>query len=139
MQLLKIIAMNFQVLFFIEGYNFVALNHVNDFLWSKESEQRVDIQELFHSFQKGGKGQITWSLWGERLFSVYCLSCHKEGKNLILPEKNLQKSTLENLGINKLSALRYQIVNGKNAMPAFGGKLTQKEITSISIFILKEL
>lgn len=72
---------------------------------------------------------------GEKLFSIHCLSCHEGRKNIILPEKDLQKLTLENLGINNINSLNYQIRNGKNGMPAFGGRLTKNEMDSISSFL----
>ena len=74
---------------------------------------------------------------GEKLFSTYCMACHAGGNNLIIPEKNLKKETLENLGINNLDSLIYQIRNGKNGMPAFGGRLKEKEIEDIAFFLLE--
>ena len=74
---------------------------------------------------------------GEKLFSMYCMPCHAGGNNLIIPEKNLKIETLENLGINNSESLIYQITNGKNGMPAFGGRLKEKEIESIAFFLLE--
>lgn len=74
---------------------------------------------------------------GETLFSNYCIACHAGGNNLIIPEKNLKKETLENLGINNLDSLIYQIRNGKNGMPAFGGRLKEKEMEDIAFFLLE--
>jgi cytochrome c6 len=75
---------------------------------------------------------------GEKLFSLHCISCHANGDNIILPEKNLKKETLEALGMNSQSSLIYQIMNGKNGMPAFGGRLKEVEIEQISSYILKQ-
>lgn len=75
---------------------------------------------------------------GEKLFSLYCMACHAGGNNLIIPEKNLKKETLENFGINNSDSLIYQIINGKNGMPAFGGRLKEKEIEAITSFLLEE-
>ena len=74
---------------------------------------------------------------GEKLFSMYCIACHAGGNNVIIPEKNLKKETLENLGINNSDSLIYQIRNGKNGMPAFGGRLKEKEMETISQFLLE--
>jgi cytochrome c6 len=74
---------------------------------------------------------------GEKLFSTYCMACHAGGNNLIIPEKNLKKETLENLGINNTDSLIYHIQNGKNGMPAFGGRLKEKEIAAITSFLLE--
>lgn len=76
-------------------------------------------------------------LTGEKLFSIHCIACHVEKNNKIIPEKNLKKETLENLGINNRNSLIYQIINGKNGMPAFGGRLKIYEIEEITSYILK--
>ena len=57
--------------------------------------------------------------------------------NIIISEKNLKKETLETLGINNLESIKYQIINGKNGMPAFGGRLKEIEIAEITNYILK--
>jgi len=74
---------------------------------------------------------------GEKLFITHCMACHAGGNNIIIPEKNLKKETLETLGINNQDSIKYQIINGKNGMPAFGGRLKEKEIEEITKYILK--
>lgn len=74
---------------------------------------------------------------GEKLFQANCVACHIHGKNRILPEKNLEKETLEINGMNTLSAISYQVLNGKNGMPAFGGRLEEKDIEDIAFYILQ--
>ena len=74
---------------------------------------------------------------GETLFQLNCSVCHAGGNNIIIPEKNLKKETLEENGMNNLNAIVYQIVNGKNGMPAFGGRLTEKEIQEIATYLLE--
>ena len=73
---------------------------------------------------------------GEKLFEKHCSICHKNGENIIIPEKNLKKETLELNGLNSIDSISYQITNGKNGMPAFGGRLKEKEILEISNYIL---
>lgn len=75
---------------------------------------------------------------GEKLFTNYCIACHAGGSNQIIPEKNLKKETLETLGIDNFDSLTYQIINGKNGMPAFGGRLKQNEIEAITFYLLEE-
>jgi cytochrome c6 len=68
------------------------------------------------------------SLWRmERKFSPITVACVIWGNNIIIPEKNL-KETLEANGMNTISAISYQVINGKNGMPAFGGRLTEKKL-----------
>jgi cytochrome c6 len=73
---------------------------------------------------------------GEKLFSQNCSACHLDGTNIIIPEKNLLKETLKENGMASVSAISYQILNGKNGMPAFGGRLKEEEIESIAIYVL---
>ena len=75
---------------------------------------------------------------GEILFLENCNVCHKNRNNLIIPEKNLKKEALETNGMYNLEAIVYQITNGKNAMPAFGGRLTDIEIQTIAEYVLNK-
>ena len=75
---------------------------------------------------------------GKILFSKNCIVCHKNGENIIIPEKNLKRETLEENGMNNNDAIIYQILNGKNGMPAFGGRLEIKDIEEIANYVLKE-
>jgi cytochrome c6 len=75
---------------------------------------------------------------GKKLFIANCNVCHISGKNLIIPEKNLKKETLEMNGMNNFNAIVYQIINGKNGMPAFGGRLQETEIEEIAFYVLQE-
>lgn len=74
---------------------------------------------------------------GKQAFFQNCLSCHQDGKNLIIPEKNLKKETLERNGMNTVSSIVYQIRNGKNGMPAFGERLNELEIETIAFYVLE--
>lgn len=67
-----------------------------------------------------------------------CSVCHMGGNNIIIPEKNLKKEALEANGMNSISAISYQILNGKNGMPAFGGRLTEEEIGEIATYVLQK-
>jgi len=73
---------------------------------------------------------------GEKLFEKNCNICHPNGRNIIIPEKNLMKENLDANGMNSISAITYQVINGKNGMPAFGDRLREKEIEQISNYIL---
>ena len=75
---------------------------------------------------------------GEILFLQNCNVCHKNRNNLIIPEKNLKKESLETNGMYNLEAIVYQITNGKNAMPAFGGRLTDIQIKTIAEYVLEK-
>lgn len=74
---------------------------------------------------------------GEHIFQLNCNVCHLSGKNIIIPEKNLKLETLKLNGMDKIDAIVYQVINGKNGMPAFGGRLTDEEILQVSSYVLE--
>lgn len=75
---------------------------------------------------------------GERIFTANCAACHANGNNVIMPEKTLQKDILEANGMNTVSAITYQVTNGKNAMPAFGGRLSDTDIEDVASYVLSQ-
>ena len=75
---------------------------------------------------------------GEILFEKYCFQCHINGNTILFPEKNLKKESLERNGMNSIESIAYQVKNGKNGMPAFGGKLTNEEIKQVALYILEK-
>lgn len=75
---------------------------------------------------------------GEQVFSANCTACHAGGNNAIMPEKTLKKDALEENGMNSIPAIRTQVQNGKNAMPAFGGRLTDEEINDVANYVLNQ-
>lgn len=73
---------------------------------------------------------------GEHLFSANCSACHIGGNNVIISHKTLRKEALEKYEMNSIEAIRYQVINGKNAMPAFGSRLSEEEIEAIANYVL---
>lgn len=76
------------------------------------------------------------SLNGEQLFNANCSACHIGGNNVIISHKTLRKEALEKYEMKSLEAIRHQVINGKNAMPAFGGRLSEDEIEAIATYVL---
>jgi cytochrome c6 len=75
---------------------------------------------------------------GERVFSANCSACHAGGNNVIIPEKTLKKGALVENGMNSVDAITYQVTNGKNAMPAFGGRLDDSDIEDVANYVLSQ-
>lgn len=73
---------------------------------------------------------------GERIFTANCAACHAGGNNVIMPEKTLKKEALETNGMDSVNAITYQVTNGKNAMPAFGGRLADTDIEDVANYVL---
>ncbi len=75
---------------------------------------------------------------GKAVFSANCNACHLGGKNVVNAAKTLQKDDLDKYGINTLEKVVYQVTNGKAAMPAFKGRLTDKQIEDVATYVLAQ-
>ncbi|OKH20968.1 cytochrome C6 [Hydrococcus rivularis NIES-593] len=75
---------------------------------------------------------------GAKLFSANCAACHAGGKNVVNAAKTLQKGDLEKYSMNSLEAIKTQIAKGKNAMPAFAGRLSEQEIDDVANYVLSQ-
>ena len=75
---------------------------------------------------------------GEKIFTANCSACHAGGNNVIMPEKTLKKDVLEANGMKSVDAITYQVTNGKNAMPAFGGRLDDSDIEDVANYVLSQ-
>ena len=74
----------------------------------------------------------------EQVFSANCSACHAGGNNVIMPEKTLKKEALETYSMNSVDAIKNQVTNGKNAMPAFGGRLADNDIEDVANYVLSQ-
>ena len=74
---------------------------------------------------------------GANVFAGNCAACHAGGNNVIQNEKTLRKEALESYldGGLKVESIVYQVTNGKNAMPAFGGRLDEEEIANVAAYV----
>ena len=66
--------------------------------------------------------------------------CHAGGNNVIAAEKTLRKEALDSYltGGRKESSVVTQVTNGKNAMPAFGGRLSDEEIGDVAAYVIDQ-
>lgn len=55
-----------------------------------------------------------------------------------MPEKTLEKDALESYlaGGRNEKAVANQVTNGKNAMPAFGGRLGDDDIANVAAYVI---
>merc|ERR1719356_212491 len=62
------------------------------------------------------------------------------GNNVIAAEKTLRKEALDSYlaGGRKESSVVTQVTNGKNAMPAFGGRLSEEEIADVAAYVIDQ-
>ncbi len=75
---------------------------------------------------------------GAKIFSANCAACHMGGRNVVAAAKTLKKDALEKYQMNSLEAIVYQVQNGKNAMPAFKGRLNDKQIEDVASYVLEQ-
>ena len=75
---------------------------------------------------------------GAQIFSANCAACHAGGRNVISAAKTLQKDALEKYEMNSIEAVVYQVNNGKNAMPAFKGRLNDTQIEDVATYVLSQ-
>merc|ERR1712127_100933 len=75
---------------------------------------------------------------GEQVFNANCAACHQGGQNVIMPEKTLEKEALDQYlaGGRSEKSVVTQVTNGKNAMPAFGGRLGDDEIANVASYVI---
>jgi cytochrome c6 len=76
---------------------------------------------------------------GGQIFSANCAACHMGGGNVVNAERTLKADALSaylaNYGADHEAAIAYQVTNGKNAMPAFGGKLSDADIADVAAYV----
>ena len=77
---------------------------------------------------------------GALVFAGNCAACHAGGNNVIQNEKTLRKEALDQYleGGLKETSIIYQVTNGKNAMPAFGGRLDDDEIKDVASYVFDQ-
>lgn len=75
---------------------------------------------------------------GKAVFAANCNACHLGGKNVVNAAKTLSKSDLGKYGMDSLEAVVTQVTNGKAAMPAFKGRLTDKQIEDVAAYVLAQ-
>jgi cytochrome c6 len=76
---------------------------------------------------------------GKGIFTANCNACHLGGGNVVAgASKGLTKSALEKNGVDTLEKIVYQVTNGKNAMPAFKGRLTEAQIENVAAYVVSQ-
>jgi cytochrome c6 len=75
---------------------------------------------------------------GAKIFSANCAVCHAGGRNTVNPAKTLKQQDLDKYEMNSAEAIIYQVTNGKQAMPAFKGRLKPEQIEDVTAYVLDE-
>lgn len=75
---------------------------------------------------------------GEKLFNQHCKKCHRNGGNIITPEKTLYKDVLEANNIRTPDDIVQKMRNPGKGMPKFDEKkIPDKEAREIGEYILQ--
>merc|ERR1719291_17082 len=74
---------------------------------------------------------------GEAIFGANCAACHAGGNNSVVAEKKIKKEAIEKYltGGYNVEAIKTQVTNGKNNMPAFGEKLGPDDIEDVASWV----
>jgi len=76
---------------------------------------------------------------GGQIFSANCAACHMGGGNVVNAERTLKHEALESYladySADHEAAIAAQVTKGKNAMPAFLGKLTEADISDVAAYV----
>jgi cytochrome c6 len=74
---------------------------------------------------------------GKQVFDANCAACHTGGGNTVLPDHTLSKAAIDKFldgGLN-ITAIVYQVQNGKNQMPAWEETLEDDEIQAVASYV----
>ncbi|GBF92470.1 cytochrome c6 [Raphidocelis subcapitata] len=85
----------------------------------------------------GGAANAADLALGKSVFEGNCAACHAGGQNNVIPDHTLQKAAIEQFldgGFN-LESIVYQVENGKGAMPAWEGRLSDEEIDAVANYV----
>lgn len=76
---------------------------------------------------------------GEKIFNLNCAACHAGGQNSVVADRTLERVAIEKYLTGGFSekAVVYQVTHGKNAMPAFEGRLASEDIANVAAYVLK--
>ncbi|NEQ28433.1 MAG: c-type cytochrome [Microcoleus sp. SIO2G3] len=75
---------------------------------------------------------------GAKVFSANCAACHIGGGNVVNGAKTLKKEALEQYQMASSEAIVNQVLNGKNAMPAFKDRLKPEQIEDVAAYVLAQ-
>ncbi len=75
---------------------------------------------------------------GAKVFGANCAACHIGGGNLVNAAKTLKQADLDKNEIASIAAISTQVTNGKNAMPAFSGRLSSEQIADVAAYVLDQ-
>lgn len=80
---------------------------------------------------------------GKQVFAKNCATCHAGGSNAVISSQTLKQEALEQYLFNyskdhNVEAIVYQVANGRGAMPAFQGRISDKAIADVAAYVKEQ-
>ncbi|MGF1567479.1 MAG: cytochrome c6 PetJ [Nodosilinea sp.] len=89
-------------------------------------------------FWLAGPAQASDLGHGAQIFANNCAACHVGGGNVVNGAKTLKQADLDKYEMASLAAITTQVTNGKAAMPAFKGRLSEADIEDVATYVLSQ-
>ena len=138
MNLKKILALIFVVTFLISGCGRSEATEDNQSQAPKTEETSTTptTEEKEVVFEREAANLEN----GKKVFlaQANCTQCHRGGINTVIANKHLGQDALEKYNMDSMKAIAQQVRNGKNAMPAYGRRLTDEQIRDVAAYVLDQ-
>lgn len=138
MNLKKILALVFVVTFLISGCGRSEATEDNQSQAPKteETSPTPKTEEKEVVFEREAANLEN----GKKVFlaQANCTQCHRGGINTVIANKHLGQDALEKYNMDSMAAIAQQVRNGKNAMPAYGRRLTDEQIRDVAAYVLDQ-
>ncbi|AFZ51514.1 c-type cytochrome [Dactylococcopsis salina] len=138
MNLKKILALIFVVTFLISGCGRSEATEDNQSQAPKTEETSTTptTEEKEVVFEREAANLEN----GKKVFlaQANCTQCHRGGLNTVIANKHLGQDALEKYNMDSMAAIAQQVRNGKNAMPAYGRRLTDEQIRDVAAYVLDQ-
>ena len=138
MNLKKILALVFVVTFLISGCGRSEATEDNQSQAPKTEETSTTptTEEKEVVFEREAANLEN----GKKVFlaQANCTQCHRGGINTVIANKHLGQDALEKYNMDSMAAIAQQVRNGKNAMPAYGRRLTDEQIRDVAAYVLDQ-
>ena len=138
MNLKKILALIFVVTFLISGCGRSEATEDNQSQAPKTEETSTTptTEEKEVVFEREAANLEN----GKKVFlaQANCTQCHRGGINTVIANKHLGQDALEKYNMDSMAAIAQQVRNGKNAMPAYGRRLTDEQIRDVAAYVLDQ-
>jgi len=111
---------------------------------SKTSQQPTQVEQVAEAKPEATEVELSREAAdlenGKQVFmaKANCTQCHRGGINTVIADKHLGKDALEKYNMDSIAAIAHQVRNGKNAMPAYGRRLSDEQIRDVAAYVLSQ-